>query len=301
MGIEVLQAGTFTTVQDKGRYGWAHLGVPVAGCMDQQSAQLANWMVGNQPTSAVLEMTWTGMEFTCQVDCSMALAGAEFECSLNGRIINTDQVINLRIGDHFKMHRLLQGVRAYLAFAGGFDLTAVGGSYSTLVVAGLGGYAGRSLQAGDVLRLKQPTTVASKTKPQWKKLKRQSIHVIRAMPGPEYDCFTPAVIRQAFGQAYQLSSAANRQGFRLIAAAIETPKGFHMNSSGLVPGSLQVTPDGQTILAMQDAQTTGGYPRILVVDQSQIHQLAQIRTDEDVYFYVGHDQRKVVKLAANYQ
>jgi len=285
MGIEITKAGMFTTVQDEGRLGWAHLGVPVSGFMDKRSAHLANWMVGNAVGDALLEITWMGVEFSCDEKCVVAIAGAEFECFVNDEGIDTDKVIQLEQGDHFKMGRLITGVRAYLAFEGSFDLPEVAGSMSTLVVAGLGGYRGRALQTGDVLTLntRLNSVVDHKQKPLWKKIKPQSIHVIRAMPGPEFSFFDAVTIRQVFGQAYQISNESNRQGFRLHSKAIKLPENVNMSSSGLVSGSLQITPDGQTILAMKDAQTTGGYPRILVVNQDQLAQLAQIIPGEDKF------------------
>lgn len=301
MTIEIIQAGTFTTVQDGGRPNWAHLGVPISGFLDDKSAHLANWMVGNDANDALLEVTWTGVAFRSHVACSMSIAGAEFDCYLNDKKVNTDYTIQLKTGDYFKMVRLRQGVRAYLAFSGSFDLAEIAGSLSTLAVAELGGYLGRQLKSGDFLNLKSPALKIIKQKPEWKKLKSQSIHVIRAMPGPEFDGFKPAAIRQAFGQAYQLSDACNRQGFRLLSESIRSSKTFTMNSSGLVAGSLQVTPDGQTILAMKDAQTTGGYPRILVINQDQIHLMAQIRPGAKVYFYVAHKSSVAAQLMANYQ
>ncbi len=287
MYIELIQAGSYTTIQDKGRTGLAHLGVPMSGYMDEYSANLANWMVGNQLGAGLLEMTWTGVEFICHTTCSMALAGAEFECFVNGQSIRLDKTIQLNSGDHFKMGRLLIGVRAYMAFAGSFAVPLLGESMSTLSVAKLGGHSGRALKTGDVLNLKRPGLTVVKHKPLWKKIKPQSIHVLRAMPGPEVDHFTPTSIRQALGQAYQITHDSNRQGFRLSADPITAPNNFSMSSSGLVAGSLQVTPDGQTILAMKDAQTTGGYPRILVVNHDQLSQMAQIRPGEDIYFFVS--------------
>ena len=287
MSIEIIQAGTFTTLQDKGRFGQAHLGVPVSGYMDDQAAHLANWMVGNSIEEALLEITWTGIEFVSRVNCTVAIAGAEFSCSVNDRSVNTDGVIHLAAGDCFKMQRLLTGVRAYLAVAGGFGVEKVAGSNSTLTVANLGGMNGRQLKAGDFFNVESETMPQLRKKPTWKKLKFQTIHVIRATPGPEYDWLEPEEIRKAFGQAYQLSHHFDRQGFRLKAEPITAIKKTHLQSSGLVAGSLQVTPDGQTILAMHDAQTIGGYPRILVVNQDELHKLAQIRPNEKIYFFVG--------------
>ncbi len=286
MRLEITQAGSFTTIQDSGRYHWAHLGVPVSGFMDKPAAQLANYMVGNDYNQGLFEVTWTGMGFISDINCSIAIAGAEFTCLVNGQQINTDEAIHLQAGDEFKMMRLIQGVRAYVAVAGGLDIPQVGGSVSTLVVAQLGGVSGRQIHVGDRINLRQPSHVLGRSKPAWKKIKGQQIHVIRAMPGPEFDQFSPEAAKQAYGQAYMLSKDCSRQGFRLASTAIKYPKGFHMNSSGLVAGSLQVTPNGQTILAMQDAQTTGGYPRILVVNQAELHKLAQIRPGEQVYFFV---------------
>ncbi len=287
MSIEIIQAGAFTTVQDGGRSGWAHLGVPVSGFMDAPSAHEANRMVGNNCDEALLEITWTGVSFKAGADCTLALAGAEFVCYHNESRADLTHGIQLAQGDYFKMGRLLSGVRAYLSFAGGFNLPTVAGSQSTLPAAKIGGLAGRPLHAGDQLILNQHGHVPTQRKRPWLQLKSKSVHVIRAMPGPEYDWFSPAMTRQAFGQAYQLTQDSSRQGFRLQSEAIACDHKLQMSSSGLVPGSLQVTPDGQTILAMKDAQTTGGYPRLLVVNQEELHKLAQVRPGEEIFFFVS--------------
>lgn len=286
MSLSIIQAGSFTTVQDGGRFMQAHWGVPVSGFMDKVSAQLANKMVGNQPCQGLLEITWTGLELISNVACTVAVAGAEFNCLVNDRPVNTDQVIHLNQGDCFKMGHLEQGVRAYLAVAGGLDVPLIAGSQSTLSVAGMGGYRGRALRAGDELPLRKPAVVNGISKPNWKKIQTPDILVVRAKPGPEVNRFDTATIRQAFGQVYHLSQDCNRQGFRLIADSLTHPTDFSMKSSGLLPGSLQVTPDGQTILAMADAQTTGGYPRILVINQDELHKLVQARPKQQIYFFV---------------
>lgn len=286
MSIEIIQAGSLTTVQDAGRFNCAHLGIPVSGFMDVASADLANQMVNNKLGTALLEMTWTGIEFISHIDCSMALAGAEFSCELNGHSLSTDHVIHLSPGSHFKMNKLIAGVRAYMAFAGGIDVPNILKSKSTLLAAKIGGFQGRSLQKGDQIVLSNPHKTIGKIKPIWKKHEPKATHIVRAMPGPEVNLFTQSAIRKAFAQSYKLTSLADRQGFRLKSNAIDTAGVDAIHSTGLVPGSLQVTPDGQTILAMQDAQTTGGYPRILIVNQDQLSQLAQVRTNEEIYFFV---------------
>jgi biotin-dependent carboxylase-like uncharacterized protein len=283
--MSILKAGFMTTIQDAGRFHQAHLGFPVSGCMDAPAAWLANRMVGNPRDAAVLEITWSGLTLTVDQNCQMALAGAEFSCLRNGKQVNTDQVIPLIAGDTLQLDQLISGVRAYLAIAGELDVPEVLGSKSTLTLAGVGGFHGRALRDGDQLSVVTRVPGLTRQKPLWKKHRPQSIHVIRAMPGPEFNTFSDATIRQAFSQPYQLTHQASRQGFRLTARALDNPDHGGMVSTGLVPGSLQVTPDGQTILAMQDAQTTGGYPRILVVNQEELHKLAQIRPGEDIYFF----------------
>jgi antagonist of KipI len=285
MQLTIKQAGFFTTIQDAGRWHQAHLGFPVSGFMDAPSARLANHMVGNPAEAALLEVTWSGVSFTVDQACQLAVAGAEFSCCRNDRPVDSDRVISLAAGDHFQLEQLKSGVRAYLAIAGSIEVPQVLGSKSTLTLAGVGGFRGRALRAGDVIpvAVKRPQLI--RHKPEWKRHRPQSIHVIRAMPGPEFNTFSDATIRQAFGQPYQLTHQASRQGFRLSAKPLDSPDTGRMISSGLVPGSLQVTPDGQTILAMQDAQTTGGYPRLLVVNQDELHKLAQIRPGEEIYFF----------------
>jgi len=279
------QAGSFTTIQDGGRFGMAHLGFPPSGFMDAVSARLANRLVANEPDEALLEITWTGVEFSVDVACAVALTGAQFACTLNGKPIDTYGVVSLQAGDCLRMGQLLSGVRAYLSFAGGLSLPKVGRSVSTLTLAGLGGLHGRPLQAGDELPLKQPQQVTQRAVPAWYRWPQQNIHVVRALPGPEFALFESGVIQQALSQPYQISQDSNRQGFRLQSSPIQGPEGFHMVSSGLLPGTLQVTPDGQTILVMHDGQTTGGYPRLLVVKQDELHKLAQIRPHQDIYFF----------------
>lgn len=287
MGIEIIQAGSLTTIQDAGRFNCAHWGIPMSGYLDKSSAHLANRMVNNCKETEVLEVSWMGVEFISHVNCSLAIAGAEYSCELDGHPVSTDHVIHLSVNSHFKMTKLISGVRAYLAFAGGMDVPSIAGSKSTLLSAKIGGFLGRAIQKGDQLQLTNPHLVADFQKPHWKKCAFKTTHIVRAMPGPEINLFSQSTIRQAFSQCYELTTLADRQGFRLNSYPIRTINEEEMISSGLVPGSLQVTPDGQSILAMNDAQTTGGYPRILVVNQDQLSQIAQVRPGDKIYFFVS--------------
>lgn len=253
--------------------------------MDRPAAKLANQMVGNKPHEAVLEVCLIGLSFQVSGACSIAICGAEFDCFVNNELVSQDQTINLAAGDVLRMGRLRAGARAYLAVAGGYRLDKVLGSYSTLTLAQLGGYQGRALQKNDQLRLRQAHIVPIKHKYTWQKLNHSQRHIVHALPGPEYDWFSPSSQQAAFSQGFKVSQQSDRMGYRLQAGAITAINKSTMLSTGLMPGSLQITPDGQSILAMRDAQTTGGYPRILVVNQHDISVLAQARPGDQVYFF----------------
>lgn len=285
MSLTVLNPGLFSTFQDLGRPGFAHLGIPLSGAMDLNASKLANQMVGNDITEAVLEMTFTGVSLRISMACSISICGAEFECYVNDQAVCQDQTINLSVDDVFRMGRLQAGARAYLAVSGGFSLDKTLGSYSTLTLAELGGYQGRALKKGDEIGLRQPHHCSCTAKYSWQKQKSTNKHIVHARPGPEYNWFDSAGQQLAFSTGFKLTGQSDRMGYRLQAEAIATINKSSMLSMGLIPGSLQITPGGQSILAMRDAQTTGGYPRILVVDQHDLSVLAQARPGDEIYFF----------------
>ncbi|WP_154223778.1 biotin-dependent carboxyltransferase family protein [Marinicella rhabdoformis] len=287
----IIKPGLSSTFQDAGRFNLAHIGIPVSGALDLPAAHYANKLLANDLNDAVIEITMTGISFETACDCSIAITGAVFCCQINDRHVDHQQTLNLKAGDVFSMHKRHSGVRAYLAVAGGFDLPMTLGSTSTLVSAKLGGYQGRSLQANDVIVLNNPYHSPSRSVADWKRPKvhskvtsAQAIHVIRAQPGPEYDLFDSYSQQSLWQQAFEVTQDCDRMGMRLHneyqLKAIKT-----ISSSGIVPGSLQVTPDGDSIMTLNDGQVTGGYPRILVVLPDQISLLAQAQPGDALYFF----------------
>ncbi len=285
MSLTILNPGLFSTFQDMGRPGYAHLGIPLSGVMDVTAAKLANQMVVNDPHQAVLELTYTGISLKSSEACTIAVCGAEFECFVNEQAVSQDKSIDLLPDDRFRMGRLKTGARAYLSVAGGYQLEKTLGSYSTLSLAGLGGYQGRALRKGDCINLSQAQLSPSKGKYDWQKVKDKSTHIVHARPGPEYDWFSPQSQQLAFSQSFKITEQSDRMGYRLHSEPTTPANKTTMLSTGLMPGSLQITPDGQSILAMRDAQTTGGYPRILVVNQQDLSVLAQAKPGDKVYFF----------------
>ncbi|WP_395377046.1 biotin-dependent carboxyltransferase family protein [Marinicella sp. W31] len=284
MSLTVVKAGLMTSLQDLGRSGYAHLGVPGGGAMDKAAAKLANHLVGNPADTAVLEITASGPVILLQAACSLAITGAEFSVTLDDQLMDTDCTLHVMQGQRLAFGALKAGFRAYLACAGGFDVPSILGSASMLSGGLVPDVSGRLLQAGDVLTLNDPKIVADRYKYVWQKQKPQKRYFVHAMPGPEADYFSSNELRRFFSHSWEISQDANRMGYRLLGESIATRTTSSMLSIGLMPGSVQVTPSGQALLCLRDAQTTGGYPRIAVVNQADLDVLAQARPGDHVWF-----------------
>lgn len=274
-----------TTIQDAGRAGYAHIGVPKSGYMDNESAVVANQMLDNRDDEALLEVDVAGIILTVHVDCTVAVAGAKAQLLVNQKKCNTAQTIDLTVGDILEIKPLSAGMWTYVAFAGGLAGDEILGSCSTLLLAQLGGHHGRRLQTGNCLRMNHPQTVKGHPKPLFKRPPNNSIHSLPARAGPEFDLFTSAACENVFKKPFKMTEHISRQGMKITGPELLTHCQANIPSSGLVPGSLQVTPGGEYILTHRDSQTTGGYPRIIVLKQSALNQLAQIRPGESIYFY----------------
>ncbi|AMX83796.1 KipI antagonist [Geobacillus subterraneus] len=288
--IDVMDGGFFTTVQDGGRSGYRHAGVPVGGAMDAWAYRLANALVGNEGDEAVLEATMAGPTLRFHVETVIAVCGGDFPCTLNGRPLPLWKPAIVRPGDVLKIGVCRAGWRAYIAVAGGIAVPPVMGSRSTYVPARLGGLSGRPLQPGDVL----PTGAACRhrvAKPlRWGLARSASRYIggktktVRAVPGPEYGEFTPESRRQFFAARYEVTPQSDRIGYRLFGPALALGREREMVSEAVVFGTVQVPASGQPIVLMADSQTTGGYPRIAQVAAADLPVLAQARPGDCVQF-----------------
>ncbi len=278
--LKILRPGLLTTVQDAGRPGFMKYGIPLCGAMDQRSMRAANSLLGNTPGAAVLEITMTGPEFVALTDTRVAIAGARFDVLVNGASAE-GPVLSLVEGDTVKFSRLLMGARAYLALTGGVDVPLVMQSRSTYVPGAFGGFEGRSLRAGDILKAgtdRASTPESSKTTPP------DDETTVRVVPGAEADQFSPATAGHLLDAIWKVSPDSNRMGLRLMGPALKVQSSGSMLSTGLMPGSVQLPSDGQPIIIMRDGQTTGGYPRIFHVLSQDIDLLAQARGGAVVRF-----------------
>ncbi|MDG4836002.1 biotin-dependent carboxyltransferase family protein [Micromonospora sp. WMMD967] len=277
--IEVLRAGALTTVQDLGRPGWAHLGVPRSGALDPAALRLANRLVGNPEHAAGLEITLTGCTLRLTRATTVALTGAEVTVQAGARPADTGRPLTVPAGTVLRIGPARQGVRSWLAVAGGIDVTPVLGSRATDTLSGLGP---PPLRDGDRLPLGQPfgapapvdLTVYPTPPPELRLTLRL---------GPRDDWFTSTALDRLFGTAYTLSPVSNRVGARLAGAPLPRAVAGELPSEGIVLGAVQVPADGQPLIFLADHPTTGGYPVVGVV--TDVTPLAQARPGTTVRFH----------------
>lgn len=271
--IVVVRAGALTTVQDRGRPGHAHLGVPHSGALDAPAAALVNRLVGNPPGAALLETTLTGCALRPRCAVTVAVAGAPCAVSVDGRPVPWCAPVDMPGGALLNVGAADSGVRTYVAVAGGIVVEPVLGSRSTDLLSGLGP---PPLTDGTVLPLGRPhgpharVDVAPQPAP-------PTELVLRVTPGPRADWFTPEAVRTFTSRPYRVSSASNRIGLRLDGPALTRARPGELPSEGTVLGAVQVPPDGRPVVFLADHPTTGGYPVIGVVRTADLPAAAQAR------------------------
>lgn len=287
----VIASGSLTTIQDRGRDGWRHLGVGRAGVLDPASAALANRMVGNPSDAAVLEITLIGPTLELPQPARIALCGAvidaRFEDAQNRvHAIPCGRPVDLPAG-LLRLGAIRSGLRAWLAVAGGFDVPRVLGSRSTDLRGGFGGLHGRALRSDDVLPL-GPQPMIDPAEPQapawWIALDTALANTspIRYVAAGG----TPAGIDAAqalAAQDWRVDPRSDRQGLRCSGASIVAALSERI-SAPVAPGTLQLPPDGRPIVLLADAQTVGGYPRLGHVIAVDLPRLAQLRAGDALRF-----------------
>lgn len=278
--LTVVDAGPQTTVQDRGRPGWAHLGVPRAGALDRPAADLANRLVGNEPSAAVLETTLGGVACDVSGPTLFVVTGADCVVTVDDRAVAFAEPVLAPAGARVRVGRATRGVRSYVAVAGGLAVDAVLGSRSTDTLAHVGPAV---LRASDVLPLGEPggPPAGVDVGPVRGYLRPA---VLRVEPGPRADWFRDAALTALTGSTYAVSGDSNRVGLRLEGPALERTRADELPSEGIVLGAVQVPASGQPLVFLNDHPTTGGYPVIAVVDPDDLWQCAQLRPGDRVRF-----------------
>lgn len=279
MTLAVVEAGPLTTVQDLGRVGLAHLGVPRAGALDAPAAALANRLVGNLPDAAVLEVTLGGLVAVPSTGCWVAVTGAPAPVRVAGRARGHARAEWVPAGATLRLGTPPTGVRSYVALAGGVAVEPVLGSRSTDTLAWVGP---PRVEAGATLPLGAPAgpSVEHETP------RPPAPGPLRLRPGPREDWFAAGALEVLGASSYAVLEASNRIGLRLDGPPLERVREGEPASEGMVLGAVQVPPDGRPVVFLADHPPTGGYPVIGVVDRRDLWQCAQLRPGERVRFRV---------------
>ncbi len=266
--LHVLATGPLVTVQDRGRLGMAHLGVPRAGALDAPAAALANRLVGNEPDAAVLEVVLGGLELRADRGCWVAVTGA-------GRAHAGAEW--LAAGATLRIGTPKTGVRSYVAVAGGIAVPLVLGSRSTDTLAWVGP---PRVEAGAVLPVGKPVGQPEALDTPRPPVRRP----LRVRVGPRADWFADDAIERLCATPYVVAADSNRIGLRLEGPALSRRRVDELPSEGMVLGAVQVPPSGVPIVFLADHPPTGGYPVLAVVEPDDLWQCAQLRPGESVRF-----------------
>jgi biotin-dependent carboxylase-like uncharacterized protein len=274
--FRVISPGSFTTVQDRGRYSFLDRGVPPSGALDFFAFTIANLLVGNPSGAAALEITMMGPSLEVLGDADVALTGADMTMTINQELAPTWQMLRVKKGDVIRIRQAKSGCRAYLAVTGGIDVPVVMGSRSTCVKAKIGGVEGRTLRKDDVLGripggpLSKPRRLPADFIPTF-----SPDVVLRAVAGPQDEAFASG-LETFFGSVYEVTPEADRMGYRLQGPAIHHDECFPQSiiSEPTMPGNVQLPADGQPIILLVE-QTTGGYTKIATVISTDLPWIAQ--------------------------
>lgn len=297
--IQVVKPGLLTTVQDLGRPGYQQYGIVVGGALDAFSTRVANMIVGNDDNAAVLEMAQTGAELRFEQEALIAWSGADFPATVAGQPLPCDRAIRIAAGETISFGLARNGLRAWLAVAGGIDVPLVLGSRTTYRRAGIGGHKGRPLVAGDQLKTGEPTgfgrqilkTLAAggARATTWSVRpgtlgQPPASGTVRALRGPEWSWFTPEAQHLFFATAWRATQQADRMGVRLEGPMLAMLKPREMISSAVNSGVVQVPAAGQPIVLLPSRQSVGGYPRLATVATADLGAIAQLRPGDTVKF-----------------
>jgi biotin-dependent carboxylase-like uncharacterized protein len=280
--VEIVRAGMCDLVVDQGRPGYEYLGVPHGGAADPAALAVAIGLVGNETTAAGLELAYTGPALRFPQGGTVAITGASFSATRSrGTEVKWNETLMLEPGEILDLGAAREGCRSWLAFRGGLEVPVVMGSRSTFLPAGFGGLEGRALRHGDLLRLGEAAAA--------QRLLRavpppdRNDNCLLVVAGPQAGLFDDAGLAAFFSETYRLASASDRRGLRLSGTALSRA-GTELPSQGVLPGAVQMPPNGQPIILGWDGPVTGGYPIIAGVIRADWPRLAQLRPGDAVRF-----------------
>ncbi len=286
--LEVLAPGMLTTVQDLGRTSYQRFGVPQSGALDATALRVANILLGNREGAAGLEITANGPRLRFLAETVIAITGADLGTTLDGQPLPGWQSFSASKGSVLDFEGPNDGLRSYVAFAGGIDVPLVMGSRSTYLRGGFGGFEGRALMAGDTLKTFSPeVALALEGNGLPDDLVPESVghdHELRVVMGPQEEAFSSDGVSAFLSSNYTVAQDSDRMGYRLEGPSIEHVGAADIVSDATALGSVQVPGNGQPIILLADRGTTGGYAKIATVVSPDISLLAQATPGDTVRF-----------------
>ncbi len=277
MSVQVIHTGFYTTIQDSGRTGYRHWGVPVSGPMDRESFALANALLDNSETAAVLECTISGPTLLFNAPTRVAVAGGPIEIRLNGVEVEMCKAIDCDLGTILEFGKITKGVRSYIAFEGGLATPKTLGSRSQYFP--VTEY--KKLQKGMVLPLRPHTTALPKIMQVPSTNWIGTTETLNVLKGPDWGRISEQHQTQLLSEKFSIGSN-DRMGYQLKGAL--SKNNYGLPSSFVLPGTVQLTPEGTLLVAMADGQVTGGYPRVFMLSGNEVSKLAQLRTGKTIRF-----------------
>jgi antagonist of KipI len=299
MSLRIIRPGISTTLQDLGRRGYQAAGVPVGGAMDINAMRLANILCGNDPGLVVLETTLHGAEWLVEEEQLIAFSGGGASLLINNQPAPLNHAIRVKASSLLSLKPSPSGCRTYLAVAGGFRAKTDLKSCSTYKTASLGGYQGRALKSGDHLLWNTEKSELSNKILKSLPLKGHDFRVgrwsidssgyaykntIHVFKGPEWDWFDEHARSKLFSEFFGVSNQSDRMGYRLTGSPLKLSAKRELISTAVCTGMIQVTHEGNLVMLMADAQTTGGYPRLAVIAMADIPACAQLRPGNRIQF-----------------
>lgn len=284
--IEIISAGMLSTVQDLGRFKVMKNGFTQSGVMDAYSTKIANKLCKNDINAPVIEMTMFGITAKFKGEHIFAISGGIFDVSLNNKPVRTNKAYIAKDGDVLSIKGAKQGLRCYLAVAGGFDVPLFMGSASTNLKINVGGFNGRKLKAGDILKIGKADKIKNIEKRELPENTYNNPVKVRVVLGPQDDMFSENDLMLFSKQQYTVTSDLDRMGIRLWGIALRGKEKLEIISDAITFGSIQITNSGMPIILMADHQTTGGYAKIATVVSADLPKLAQVKPNNKISFEI---------------
>jgi 5-oxoprolinase (ATP-hydrolysing) subunit C len=283
--IEILSTTALTMVQDLGREGHRRYGVGTAGAMDRIALAAGNAMLGSDDGAAGIEIQVFPFQARFLADLNFAMTGADCHAQIGGRAMPSWWTATARKGEVLSLGIPNGATRGYLTLAGGIDVPVVLGSRSTQLRGEIGGYHGRMLERGDILKVLpaaatscgigfgiEPPQLALPMVPG---ASSPNVTVVRVISAAEYDRFDAHSLETFWSTHWQITPQSNRYGYRLRGPALSMREAVELRSHGIVPGIIQVPAGGQPIIQLSDAQTAGGYPKIGSIIEADLWRVGQ--------------------------